>query len=585
MSALYGFTQDDPFTEPQPIVLDDDLRRRTHTLVVGSPGSGKSKFLEWLIRSDIQNRQGLCLLDIHGTLYNDIKKWCSYHYNIEQDIVLLDPSSCEYIKGFNPFRRRSDVEIDVQVSGMVQALLRVWGAENTNETPTLDRILRLLFTAMVVREIPLNDAFYLINFDQRSIRDDVIASFSDPIIRSAWRQIQNLTRAGEWRDEVLSTENRLFRLVYSPTVKRFMGVLDSGFNLDLLDIMNQGKVLLVNLKESKNLTEENAKAFAALILNDLFKLAIMFRDRDTLGYDPAPFYIYLDEWQNVVTPDIWKVLNARKFGLLLILANQDLAQIRKAFSDNDVQTLMTCCQAKACFGGLNRDDALRMAREMLTGQVDLTETKYEIESTKFWPTYQRDKVYTLSTFSSHLEAHTTAETVSTGEGSGLGTATATPHVWTSEGWIEAPNTNATSESALATHSEGISNARMSGRTSGGGLAMADIPILMPIPFTEVTSRATYNLDEQLWRWSDRFMEQYQRHCFVKLPSQRTIPMLVPFVEEFFVAPKTVAEYEKDVASLMAAKRPAEVDAILGAQPSLLHAKKEEEELSDESFFE
>jgi hypothetical protein len=583
---LLGFTQEEPLSKPHPVTLDEDERRKTHMLVVGSPGSGKSKFLEWLIRRDIGNRQGLCLLDIHGSLYQDVKRWLSYNYYLTRDVILLDPSDGEHVKGFNPFRSKKGVEIDVQVEGMVQALLRVWGAENTQETPTLDRVSTLVFTAMVAREIPIYDAFHLIDFDQRRVREDVISSFSEPVIRAAWQQVQNLKRAGEWRDEVLSMENRLFKLARSKAIKRFMGVLDGSFNLDLLDIMNKGKILLVNLKESRNFHEENAKAFAALLLNDLFKTSIMFRDRDQLGYDPVPFYVYLDEWQNFVTPDIKKILaQARKFGMLLVLANQDLSQIEEAFSEGFVNTLMTCTQVKACFGGLNRRDAKRMSEEMLVNQIDLNEKNYEIESTKFWPTYQRDKVYTKSTFGTESVAYTSARASGTGHGDGLADSISSQYVWTPNGWITAQpvaTTTTSARSGLATETTSESEAFTYGKTTGSAESEADVPILIPVPFKEVTSRAPYSLEEQIWRWSDRFMEQYQRHCFAKLPGQQAVPMLVPFVQDYFVYNETKAEYERDLGNLIEAKHPSEVDAMLLAQPSPFRPsdKEQQRELGD-----
>ena len=51
--------------------------RKTHMHVVGSTGEGKSKFLEHMIREDIIKDNGLCLVDPHGTLYNDLVKWCA----------------------------------------------------------------------------------------------------------------------------------------------------------------------------------------------------------------------------------------------------------------------------------------------------------------------------------------------------------------------------------------------------------------------------------------------------------------------------------------------------------------------------
>lgn len=581
-----GFVQDNPGSPPRPLDLNEEDRRKTHMLVLGSPGSGKSKSLEWCGRGDILDGQGFGLVDIHGSLYQGVKRWLSYNYFLDRNVILLDPSGGEHILGFNPFRPKQGVLLDVQVAGMVQALLRVWGAENTNETPTLDRVLRLVFTAMVIKSIPLHEIVHLINFDERQVREDVIASFSEPVMRSAWEQLQAVKSRGEWRDEVLSTQNRLFRLAYSPTIKRFMGVVDERYNINPLEIMNEGKILLVNLKESPLLTEDNAKAFAALLLNDFFKSAIMFRDRDQLGHDPRPFYMYVDEWQNIVTPDIKKILaQARKFGLLLTLANQDLSQIADAFGENFVNTLLTCCQIKVCFGGLNRNDAKRMVGEMLVKQLDLDETKNEIASTKFWPVYERDTVRTYSRSSSQSTGRSRSNTTSSAQGTG----TSQQYTWTPEGWVTSPAATGATENSSSIETQSSMEGETESESTGEGESLADIPILMPEPFQEVTSRTTYTLEEQIWRTSDCFMEQYQRHCFIKLPGQKTVAMLVPVVDDPFVYDHVEAEYERDIAELNAAKDPTAIDALLAEQPSLFLTAgdhtQEREEISEENLFE
>ena len=86
--------------------------RATHMHVIGSSGSGKSKFLEQLIREDLNNRQGFCLIDPHGTLYKDVLEYAS-HKVLKRDIVLLDLSKPEFVIGFNPFRKAKDGDVSV----------------------------------------------------------------------------------------------------------------------------------------------------------------------------------------------------------------------------------------------------------------------------------------------------------------------------------------------------------------------------------------------------------------------------------------------------------------------------------------
>src|ERR1039458_3714209 len=78
--------------------------RETHMHVIGSSGSGKSKFLEWMMRQDLSNRQGFCLIDPHGTLYHDVLDYCA-HKVLKRDIVLLNLSEPSHVVAFNQIGR------------------------------------------------------------------------------------------------------------------------------------------------------------------------------------------------------------------------------------------------------------------------------------------------------------------------------------------------------------------------------------------------------------------------------------------------------------------------------------------------
>ena len=94
-----------------------------------------------------------------------------------------------------------------------------------------------------------------------------------------------------------------------------------------------------------------AKTFVALLINHLYQSAKRRKGRG--GKDPAPYYVYVDEWVQTPTPDFARYLPMRKFGLLLCLANQDLTQVKDAFGAGFAQSLLTLCQIHYSFGGIN----------------------------------------------------------------------------------------------------------------------------------------------------------------------------------------------------------------------------------------
>ena len=306
----------------KPLWLDPD-EAKTHTHCIGASGSGKSKFLESIMRQHLKNRQGFALGDPHGTLYDDMVAYCA-HYCLDRDIILLNVSKPDTIVGCNFFQRAPEGDVSVQEDRRIRAVCHSWGVQDTDQTPTLARTLRLIFTVMLERNLPLPQIQHLIDFNAGQIRAALIDQLDSPLIQQEWRELQQL-KAKDWRDETLSAKNRLFKFLTSEAICRFMGLPNR--NLNLREIMDEGKVLLVNLAESDYLSHDNARAFGALLVNEFFETALR-RQRDEFGRDPQPYFLILDEFQNFVSLDIANMLDqVRKFGLFLTLSHQRFGQL------------------------------------------------------------------------------------------------------------------------------------------------------------------------------------------------------------------------------------------------------------------
>jgi len=542
----------------KPLVLGTDAvgrrltlspeEREAHMHVIGSSGSGKSKFLEWMIRQDLRNRQGFCLIDPHGTLYRDVLEYCGHHA-LNREIVLLNLSDATHVLGFNPFRRMADGDVSVQVDRRIGATMHAWGVGNGDETPTLERTLRLIYTLLVEQNLSFETAQYLIDFNAHDIREELIAKLESPLIRKEWTELQQL-KAKDWRAEVLSAKNRLFRLLTSTTLAKFFSA--SVEAVDISEIIDQGKVLLVNLAPSDRLSAENARVFGALLVNEFFEVA-----RRRTGRALSPFYLYLDEFQTFVSLDITAMLDqVRKYKLFTVLAHQRFGQL-----DEDlVDAVLTNCRIKAVFGGLPYESAKLMAQELFIGELDPKKIKAAIYQTKFWPTYSRDKVYS----SSHSKGQ------STGSGDNVATSVATgassgeffmPGEWFSAGGVAGTSM---SETTMTSEVSGhhTSYTEFEGESEGE----ADIPVFVPVPFTELSSVQFYSTEEQLTELTAALKEQFPRHCFVKIHHEKTQPLLVPFLKQFYTSPKNMAWYERKVLAASRALPAAEVILDAGNTP-------------------
>jgi type IV secretory pathway VirB4 component len=147
--------------------------RKAHMHVIGSTRSGKSKFLEWMMRGDLQHGQGFCLIDPHGTLYDAVARYAAHHV-LPHEIILLNLAKPDPVINFNPFRRIKGADISVQVSHRVAATFRAWNVRTGDETPTLERMLRLVYTIVIEKNLDPSQARHLIDFEARDIRAHLI---------------------------------------------------------------------------------------------------------------------------------------------------------------------------------------------------------------------------------------------------------------------------------------------------------------------------------------------------------------------------------------------------------------------------
>jgi len=566
--------------------------RAMHMHLIGSTRTGKSKLLEWIIRQDIKNGEGLCLIDPHGTLYEDVVRWCAYHNLIKQrDIILLNPSKGEHIVGFNPFVRSSG-DISVQMDSMIVSTIRAWDAENTDQTPSLERGLRCLYMAMIEKEQTIVAAEYLLNFFEQEVREYLTSDLSNPMVRQEWRELASLKTPKQFQEELLSTKNRLFRLLCSEQIYRFMGNREG--NIDVREIMDRGKVLLVNLAESDQLSKENARLFGSLLINEFCRQARR-RRRDERGQDPRRFYLYIDEFQDFVSIDIADGLDElRKFGLSFILSHQRLGQLGGKEADV-VDAIFSNVGIRAAFGTRHRDTAKYLAENMFVNQLDLKEVKNAIYQTKFWPRLEREESYSRT--SSHSAAHSSgrsagqSDMASSSTGSAASTGKAR-HLEPDDGSLHdaffGPDELSTTESTAEVDSHSNTSGR--GRSSsssemdtenyGESESVMDMPVTVYDSFEELSSVEHWTLEEQLWRMSEALMSQLVRHCFIQLPGRKTGPMLVPKVKEYGVLKSTLQKYEQALYNKMGALKKEEADRLIAEQKKQLESEAQESMLEE-----
>lgn len=293
----------------------DEKDRSTHLYVIGSSGVGKSKALANWILDDITNGNGCGVIDPHGDLIRDVLCFAPSF----DRVVLVDLTDPEYCIGFNPLERQEGIDPYTQTLELVEVFRKIWNLSD-NATPRLLEILRNAVYTLIEAGGTMLDIEPLLT--SKEFRDDQIRHVTNGSVVSFWRNRFDKWDAKDRVSHVESTLNKVSTFTSDPRIRLMLSVHKS--TIDFRDIMDSGKVLLINL--SKGVLRTNSFLLGALLVAKI-QMAAMSR-QDTPAHERRSFYLYVDEFQNYATFSFAEIMSeARKYGLSLILAHQSLAQL------------------------------------------------------------------------------------------------------------------------------------------------------------------------------------------------------------------------------------------------------------------
>ena len=446
--------------------------RDLHMQVVGLSGQGKSYFLEHLIRQDILNGAGVCLIDPHGEVFKNLVDWIAAKgLHRTRTVHLIELARGRYSVGFNPLCRRGG-DISARVGAMLDASQKVWGDEESGGHKTLAKLLRLVFTSLAAKRLSVREAPLFANIAHTQVRQRLIADIGDVGLSEGWAEVDALD-VRERAQQFAAVQNRMRAMIETPVLRTMLG--QTEHLLDFTRCMNLGQIVLVNLEHKGLIEPQSAQMLGALLTADMFYSAQV---REVSEAKHQPFYAYIDECGQYLNETVVRALDeTRKYGLHYILSHQRLAQLGQRSDDPIRNGVVGGAQNKAVFMLEDKDSTTEMGELLFGKSFDFEKPKQSLIKPVVVG-YERE----------YLHADGSSEGYSEGAGTGHGIGLSA-----SEG-VSVPDTD--NPTQIVTTGAGASESSFSTTSSGRSWSRSASRHEALIPILEDRPTAVFSLEEQ-----------------------------------------------------------------------------------------
>src|SRR3989344_1339731 len=307
--------------DKRKIYMSNEDRFR-HFYIIGQTGTGKSSIIQLMARQDFHNGKGLCIIDPHGSLIEDLLPYIPRER--ADDVIYFNPADMERPMGLNLLEGKTPEERDLIALDAMNMMVKMFGEEIFG--PRIQDYFR-------------NGCLTLMDDDEEGgAITDLVKLFTDdewqkykvtkiknPIVKSFWEKQMAMTGQREKQEMIPYFAAKFGQFYTNALIRNIVGQTRSAF--DIAKCMQEGKILLMNL--SKGLIGDINSQLRGMISVSKIQVAAMRRQRMS-NAERKDFFLYIDEFQNFVTPSIESILSeARKYRLGLLLAHPYIDQLEK----------------------------------------------------------------------------------------------------------------------------------------------------------------------------------------------------------------------------------------------------------------
>lgn len=306
--------------------------REQHMYIIGGTGNGKTTLLQYAIVQDILNGKGVAVVDPHGDMAAKLLKYIPEERI--KDVIYFNPRDISNPIGLNLLELPEGLTGDELlmakdfVTESVVSVFRKIFSEDDSGGHRIEHVLRnAVHTAFAVEDATLFTIRKLLN--NPDFRKKVAATLDDEDIKDFW--VNEFGLAGNYQKykAMDGVTTKIGRFQRSAVTRRILEQAKSTINFD--EILN-GKILICNLAKG-SIGEDTSAVLGTAILTRLQLAA--YRRIDTKEEDRKPFYLYVDEFQNFVSPLFIQILSeSRKYKLFLTMAEQSTSQQDREMTEN-----------------------------------------------------------------------------------------------------------------------------------------------------------------------------------------------------------------------------------------------------------
>lgn len=366
--TYFGFTD---FRNEQKRFGIKNKDRARHMYVIGKTGMGKSTLLENIAAQDIQNGEGVCFIDPHGSAIETLLEYIPEHRI--QDVVYFAPFDSEYPIAFNVMEDVDPSKRHLVASGLMSTFKKIWvDAWSARMEYILNNTILALLEYPGTTLLSVNRML-----SDKGFRDEVVRNVKDPSVRSFWvDEFANYTERMQ-AESVPAIQNKIGQFTSNPIIRNIIGQKKSSFNVR--DMMDNKKIFLINLSKGQ-IGEQNAALLGGMIITAIYLGAMSRADVHKSDLVKLPnFYLFVDEFQNFANDSFADILaEARKYKLSLTVAHQYIAQMEESVAD-------------AVFGNVGTTISYRV------GPMDA-----EVLEKIFSPTFVQEDIVNLGRFQFYL---------------------------------------------------------------------------------------------------------------------------------------------------------------------------------------